>query len=81
MDTALKPNFTNTNKSVVCLNDYAQSLLDLSYLEELLFQIADHQERLEPLRFPKLHQKLNGAVQEILLNIEEKYKVIGGKQS
>ncbi len=53
--------------------NHAQRLFDVGYLEELLFQIDEHKDRLDPSRYKGLHKKLDAAVLEILLRVKENY--------
>lgn len=46
---------------------------DIGYLEELQFQISDHQEKLDREKYPTLHKALDVAVKEILLLINQAF--------
>jgi len=60
--------------------NHARLLFDIGYLEELLFQIMEHKDRLSGSRYKKLHSKLDVAVLEILLRIREGYETIKGNK-
>lgn len=56
--------------------NHAQLLFDLGYLDELLFQIYEHKDRLDRSRYAALHKKLDAAVMEILLKLNKGYDTI-----
>lgn len=55
---------------------HAQRLFDAGYLEELLFQIYEHKDRLDTSKYKNLHRKLDAVVLEALLRIKENYDAI-----